>query len=76
GSDDLFTDPVGTLHRIADFVGVGRWAPAEFRNYSYTAQPVTNPDIPEETAAQLGEFFAGPNAELARLLGTDPGWGD
>ena len=73
--DDLIADPEGTLHRIADFVGAERWAPAEFRNYSYTAKPASNPDIPAETARQLAEYFAEPNRRLNDLLGIDLGWG-
>ncbi len=73
--DDLIADPVATLHRIADFVGVAQWAPAEFRNYSYTARPANNPDIPEKTARLLEDYFAEPNRQLDELIGTDLGWG-
>ncbi len=74
-SDELFARTAETLHRIADFVGVARWAPAEFRNYSYTTKQATNPNIPQPTGDELAEYFAAPNQRLEELLGTDLDWG-
>ena len=73
--EDLIAHPVATLNRIADFIGVEQWAPVEFRNYSYTAKLVINPNIPEQTAQALADQFADPNRQLEALLGTDLGWG-
>lgn len=69
--EDLVRDPVATLHQVEDFIGLPRWAPAAF--------PAENTgggyaDMPAELRATLAEFFRVPNANLATLLGRDPGW--
>jgi len=74
-SDDLFARPEETLYEILRFVGVPMWSPPEFRNYSYAKDAVAgSPEIPDGLRHGLDDRFAGPNRELAQLLGFTPRW--
>jgi hypothetical protein len=75
-SAEFFSAPERSLQQILDFVGASPWSPSEFRNYSYTSQKATNPDIPQPTAAELAARFAAPNRDLEALLGVNLDWGD
>ena len=74
-SSDLFDATGDTFGRILDFLGLPRWQPEEFRNYSYT-NPFEGdyPDPSEEVTAFLNDRFAEPNRRLVDLLGEDFGW--
>lgn len=74
-SSDFFRDPRAVLEQILEFIGAEPWAPAEFRNYSYTKTPAENPDIPHPVAFQLTGRFAAPNRRLEELVGIDLAWG-
>lgn len=48
-AEELYGQPDRTLHEICRFIGVGEWAPSEFRNYSQSV-----PQPPQDTAARNG----------------------
>ena len=74
-SADLFDATGDTFGRILDFLGLPRWQPEEFRNYSYR-NPFEGgyPAPTEEVTAFLNERFAEPNRRLVDLLGEGFGW--
>jgi len=74
-SADLFTYPRETFDRILDFIGLPRWHPPEFRNYSYVN--TLDGDYPEPPAAVLDyleERFRTANQRLVALLGEEFRW--
>ena len=74
-SADLFDATGDTFGRILDFLGLPRWQPEEFRNYSYR-NPFEGdyPDPSPEVTAFLDERFAEPNRVLVDLLGDEFRW--
>jgi hypothetical protein len=69
-SDDLAQQPAGTYARVLDFLGVDAHELSSYprifsREYS---------EMSPATRARLQDVFAGPNAELARLLGRELPW--
>jgi hypothetical protein len=69
-SDELLQQPEATYARVLDFLGVGSYALSSYprifsREYS---------EMNAATRAQLEGVFAGPNAELAGLLGRELPW--
>lgn len=76
-SEDLYAEPSRSFDTILRFVGLPRWRPAAFANYSYNArigQP-EQPPIAASTRSDLEAHFAAPNLDLYALLGRDMGWG-
>ena len=74
-SSDLFDAGGATFGRILDFLGLPRWQPEEFRNYSYR-NPFEGdyPDPAPEVTTFLAERFAEPNRALVDLLGDEFRW--
>lgn len=73
----LYEDPAGALHTVLDFVGLPRWQPAEFRNYSYRTADVHKGSSTSgvgESLDDLRRHFRPANAELERLLGQSFSW--
>lgn len=69
-SERLYGEPVTTYHGALDFLGLPRWQPAVFRNYSYrAAPPLGRSDTPEEARRLLTEHFEPANERLRTLLG-------
>jgi hypothetical protein len=69
-SDELLQQPEATYARVLDFLGVGSYELSSYprifsREYS---------EMNAATRAQLEGVFAGPNAELAGLLGRELPW--
>jgi Sulfotransferase domain len=69
-SDDLAQQPAETYARVLDFLGVDAYELSSYprifsREYS---------EMSSATRARLQDVFAGPNAELARLLGRELPW--
>jgi hypothetical protein len=69
-SDDLLQQPEATYALVLDFLGVGSYELSSYprifsREYS---------EMNAATRAELEGVFAGPNAELARLLGRELPW--
>ncbi len=73
-SADLYQDPVGLLHGIEDFLGLTRWVPDRFRNYSYVGEPPERSSIDPALRKLLREGYAADDAALAELLGRTPSW--
>lgn len=73
-SEDFFESPGRILAEITDFVGVDRWLPETFANYSYVGASPSIPDIGADLRAQLQSVFKEDNEHLAELLGRDMGW--
>lgn len=73
-SEDFFESPGRILAEITDFVGVDRWLPETFSNYSYVGASPSIPDIGADLRAQLQSVFKEDNEHLAELLGRDMGW--
>lgn len=76
-SEDLFGSPAESFDRVTDFLGVERWHPPEFRNYSYVGEAATTAGAPAasaEAVAFLHEALDGPTATLTDLLGPDIVW--
>lgn len=66
-SEDLFQEPRSTFERILGFVGLPAWEPPAFRNHSYRASPLPEPDIPERARRWLEDHLEEDRAILARL---------
>jgi hypothetical protein len=68
-SDGMYADVAGTYGRVLDFIGVPRWEPETFENYSYLgadfgrATTTIDPGVREELTAA----FASDQARLAVL---------
>jgi hypothetical protein len=74
-SEDLFERPVDTLHRLLDFVGLPRWAPARLANHSYGGAPrPVRDEMPAALRRELEDRFRASNERLASLVGDDIGW--
>ena len=74
-SDELFGTPVAAFDRICDFLGVARWQPPEFRNYSYVdALDGSYQPPPADVARVLADALAAPGAALHELLGDPFTW--
>jgi hypothetical protein len=69
-SEDLFEEPIATMHAASDFLGVRRRRDAAPRPYNAASYP----DLAPETRAFLGEYYREPNRRLYELLGRDFGW--
>jgi len=74
-SEDLFAAPGDGLERITDFLGVERWHPPEFRNYSSVGGLDEAPAAPShEALAFLRAALEAPNAALTDLMGPAFTW--
>jgi sulfotransferase family protein len=69
-SKALFTDPESTYFRVTDFLGVPRFAGADFKRYNERPRA----PMPAELRARLEEHFRPHDEELARFLGQPPSW--
>jgi hypothetical protein len=74
-SADLFDPARDGFGHILDFLGLPRWQPEEFRNYSYR-NPFDGeyPDPPAEVTAFLRTRFAQADRDLVDLLGDGFRW--
>ncbi|MGI9601804.1 MAG: sulfotransferase [Acidimicrobiales bacterium] len=74
-SEDLFGSPRRALDEICDFVGVSRWYPPEFRNYSYVGSPDNSYQAPSVAIGRvLDEALQEPNEALREMLGPAFTW--
>lgn len=74
-SEDLFSDPVPTYHRLLDFLGLPRWAPPRLANHSYGGAPKpARSGIDPDLRRRLVATFAPHNERLERVLGQRFGW--
>lgn len=69
-SEDLYADPVGVTQQVTDFLGL---APLEIAAFS-THNATSGPPMQASTREVLEREFAAENAQLAAILGWDPGW--
>ncbi|HEX7131042.1 MAG TPA: sulfotransferase [Iamia sp.] len=68
-SDAMYADVGATYARVLDFMGVPRWAPKTFENYSYLGAdfgPATS-TLDPGTRSRLDAVFAADQARLAAL---------
>lgn len=69
-TEDLMADPASALGRVTDFLGVAPLGAGTWGNRSYAAgTPIQVAPVPEASRLDLRGTFAGPNADLAELLG-------
>lgn len=73
-SEALYADPARALDEVLDFVGLPRWRPRRFRNYSSQPAGVDPPRLPVGAATMLAERYAPHNRRLARALGWASAW--
>ncbi|MEZ4322092.1 MAG: sulfotransferase [Myxococcota bacterium] len=77
-AEDLFSDPIRVLHTIEGFVGLERWTPPRFDNWSYSkrsdARAREAETMATSTRDRLTEYFAEPNSRLEQLLGHPLPW--
>ncbi len=73
--EDLVADPAPAFDSILDFLGLRRWHPPEFRNYSYVGEADAGYLPPSQATADfLAARFEKPNRHLAELLGEEMRW--
>lgn len=76
-SERFFADPAHSLAEILDFVGAEKWAPPEFRNYSYDSRGALDYEpLPEEARDLLEGRFSSSNESLRAMLPDRLGWLD
>ncbi len=73
-SEELYQRPVECLQEICDFLGVQRWVPGQFRNYSYVGKPPAMAPMDEGLRRDLRDRFAADDEALARLWRRTPSW--
>jgi hypothetical protein len=73
-SEDLYRRPAELLHQVQDFLGVHRWVPTQFRNYSYVGEPPPRARIDDQLRHELRARYAHDDEELAQLWGRTPSW--
>jgi hypothetical protein len=61
-------------HRLTGFVGISRWRPPAFSNYSYVGSSPTADPMGEDARQFLESTFKEPNDHLSELLGRDMAW--
>lgn len=68
-SDGMYADVAGTYGRILDFIGVPRWEPETFENYSYLGNPYGRADstLASETRDRLTALFTPDQTHLAAI---------
>lgn len=69
-SDRMFERPREEMERVYEFLGLPGKPPRDLGAYNQRDYP----SMPEEVERRLTEYFAGPNARLYELTGTDFGW--
>jgi hypothetical protein len=73
-SQDLYRRPAEVLHQVQDFLGLRRWVPKEFRNYSYVGEPPARGRVDDGLRRELRARYAPDDADLAQLWGRAPSW--
>ncbi len=73
-ADDLYGDPAATYSRILEFVGLPRWLPSQFANFTGPVARADRSRVASSTRAQLEEYYAPANRRLYELIGRDLGW--
>jgi hypothetical protein len=69
-SERLHAAPAATFSRVLEHLGVRPWDPGDWR----VRNAATSAGLDEGIRARLREAFREDRAELAALLGEDPGW--
>jgi len=73
-SAELFSSPERAFGAVVAFLGLPPWTPRRFPNVSARSSGGSEPPISPVARRALQERFAGPDRELAALLGRTPGW--
>lgn len=69
-SEDMYTDVQGVFDRACDFLGLPQFALPTTKTFNASRRP----DMPDEPAQELAEFYAPHNKELEAFLGRDLQW--
>jgi hypothetical protein len=69
-SEDLYKQPSETFARVVQFLGIGPDVQIPFITHNQTS----GPPLDLAVRRRLSQHFAPHNAQLADLLGWDPGW--
>jgi hypothetical protein len=69
-SEDLYAAPQATFARVLEHIGVRPWDPGDWR----VRNAATSRGLDDEVRARLRGAFRDDRADLATLLGGDPGW--
>jgi hypothetical protein len=69
-SEDLYQRSAETLARVTQFLGIPSIPSIPFAAHNQTSGPPLDPEI----RRRLSQYFSPLNAQLANLLGWDPGW--
>lgn len=73
-TEALFNDTAATFDEILDFLGIPRWQPSHFGNYSVPTTTGSSQGMGPEARERLVETFTVPNRKLYARLGCDFGW--
>jgi hypothetical protein len=73
-SEDLFANTRETMAEILHHLGLRRWTPPFFANYSYTRPMPDRLTMDSKTRANLQALFATHNHDLGLLLGRGMDW--
>ena len=73
-SKDLYDDPAQCVTTVLDFLGLRRWAPARFRNYSYVGAPPQRSKVDQGLQRELRTRYAVDDRRLAEMWGRIPSW--
>ncbi|QCW51435.1 sulfotransferase [Nocardioides dongxiaopingii] len=69
-SEDMYADVQGTFDTVCDFLGIARHALPTTERFNASRRP----DLPAATGAELYDYYAPFNADLAQWLGRPLGW--
>lgn len=73
-TEALFNDTAVVFGEILDFLGIPRWHPTHFGNYSVPSTTGSSQGMVPEARERLAETFKLPNSKLYAMLGCDFGW--
>lgn len=73
-SEEFYRHPEGAFGELLEFLGLERWTPREFPNFSYLGGAPIEPPVPRQVHDYLARHFAPHNLALYELIGRDLGW--
>src|SRR5690606_29265413 len=72
--DTFFEDPATSFTSVLDFIGLDRWLPYDFVNYSYHGARRPDAEVEPALRERLREHFQKSNEDLFALLDQRLGW--
>jgi hypothetical protein len=73
-TEAFFKDTSAIFGEILDFLGIPRWQPSHFGNYSVASPTGSSQGMVPAAREKLTETFKEPNRQLYDLVGRDLGW--